>query len=230
MSTKLSQNLPDEPVSEQAGGITSRICCVAVAVACLAVLLALSGCSTSHPLAIPSPKPTSSLTPSPTTTPTPVVAICTAGQLQPWAGPNGAAAGSQGSEFAFTNVSSQKCALYGYPEVQMLDGSGIKLPTTDQPATPGFDSVNPEPVVIGPGQRAYFLLFYANATGYSGAGTCPTSAELQFTPPALTTTLTLTGVGAQITPYGGSVENLQCGQIMVTPVTSRKLLPATVGS
>jgi hypothetical protein len=55
-------------------------------------------------------------------------------------------------------------------------------------------------------------------------------AELQFTPPALTTTLTLTGLGAQITPYGGSVENLQCGLIMVTPVTAKKLLPASDGS
>lgn len=231
MSTKLSQNLSDAPVPEQTGGITSRTRCVVVAVACLAILLALSGCTSLKPNSSPTPTPSVSPSAKPTTTPIPAstVAICTASQLLPWAGPNGAATGTKASEFAFTNVSSQTCALYGYPTVQMLDSSGNQIPTTDQPDQPGSDNVTPELVVLGPGQRAYFMLFYPD-TSASQTGTCPTSSELQFTPPGLTTSLTITGTGAQVTPYGGSVENLQCGQIMVTPVTGRKLLPATVGT
>ncbi|MFZ0995915.1 MAG: DUF4232 domain-containing protein [Candidatus Dormiibacterota bacterium] len=167
--------------------------------------------------------------PSASPSPTPTVLICTASQLQAWAGPNGAATALIGSELAFVNVSAQPCALYGYPTVQLLDSAGNQITSSDQPITPntGDDDINPGLVVLETGQPAYFMVFYPmNAD--APPVTCPTSAELQLTPPGLTTALTLTGVGAQIAPYGTS--SVPCGLLMVTPVTATKLLPASDGS
>lgn len=211
-----------------------RLRVVPIALAVLSVGL-LAGCSPTGHISRHNPTPANS-TPSPSSSPTPTASptralgICSAAQLQPWAGLNGAGAGSELSEFAFINIGSQTCALYGYPTVQMLGANGSPISTLDQPAQPGVDSVSPGLVVLSPGGRAYFGLFYPNSTGYSGAPSCPTSAELQFTPPGLASSLKLSGAGAQITPYGGDVENLQCGEIQVTPVTAAKLLPASDGS
>jgi len=201
-----------------------------IAALALGVLaLGLAGCSTPTPTPSPTPEHTPSPSASPSPSPTPTVLICTASQLQAWAGPNGAATALIGSEFAFINVSSQPCGLYGYPTVEMLNSSGNQIPSSDQPITPGtgLDDINPGLVVLAPGQRAYFIVFYPMNAEVPPV-TCPTSAELELTPPGLTTALTLTGVGAQIAPYGTS--SMPCGLLMVTPVTATKLLPASDGS
>jgi hypothetical protein len=111
----------------------------------------------------------------------------------------------------------------------MLDSSGNQIPSSDQPTTPGAnsDDINLGLVVLEPGQRAYFMVQYPMNAEYPPV-TCPTSAELRLTPPGLTTAMTLAGVGAQIAPYGTS--SMPCGLLMVTPVTARKLLPASDGS
>lgn len=222
--------------SRQRGG--ARFHLVSVAMVVLALLIA--GCAAKSdrggPIPSPSPSPrgAASDAPSAAASPTPIsdVATCAAGQLQPWAGPKGAAAGSVMSEFAFTNIGTVPCRLRGYPTVQMLTSTGADLQTTDQPAGHGFDSVAVAQVVLAPGARAYFGLYYPDSTGY-GLATCPTASALRLTPPgaAVAAALTLTGAGAAIAPYGGStIQQLHCGEITVTPVTSARLLPATVGS
>ncbi len=198
--------------------------------------LLIAGCAAKSdrggPIPSPSPSPrgAASDATSPAASPTPIsdVATCAAGQLQPWAGPKGAAAGSVMSEFAFTNIGTAPCRLRGYPSVQMLTSSGADLQTTDQPAGHGFDSVAVAQVVLAPGARAYFGLDYPDSTGY-GLATCPTASALRLTPPGAAA-LILTGAGAAIAPYGGStIRQLHCGEITVTPVTATRLVSATAG-
>jgi hypothetical protein len=52
--------------------------------------------------------------------------------------------------------------------------------------------------------------------------TCPTSAALKFTPPQDTGTVTLRGSPAQIAPYGGTTQHLDCGIVHVTAVTAKR--------
>lgn len=106
----------------------------------------------------------------------------------------------------------------------MLNSSGSPILTIDQPAQPGFDSDTPAVVVLSPGGRAYFsLVYYMNAE--APPVNCPSSAELELTPPGLVETLTLS---AAITPYGDS--STPCGLIMVTPVEVTIPFPHPSGS
>lgn len=75
------------------------------------------------------------------------------------------------------------------------------------------------PVQLRPGAKAYFVLQYATQTGY-GNLSCPTSAALEVTPPNDYGHLVLTGAAGRLQPYGGTFENLECGQIHVKPVTA----------
>jgi hypothetical protein len=147
-------------------------------------------------------------------------ARCTPASLLVWVGPDQGAAGSVAAEFGFTNHSSGTCSLYGYPFVQMLNGSGRNLSTSDLRA-PGAFSIKERTVLLVPGKTAYFGVVYASQTGYANL-ICPTSAALRFTLPQSTGKLTLRSAHARITPYGGSTEHLHCGIVHVTPVTGTR--------
>lgn len=128
--------------------------------------------------------------------------------------------GSAAAEFGFTNHSARTCFLHGYPRVQMLKKSGKDLSTSDQKA-PGAFGIQEKTVVLASGKTAYFGVVFADQTGY-GNLTCPMSAALKFTPPQDTGTVTLHGSAAQIAPYGGTTQHLDCGIVHVTPVTAKR--------
>lgn len=152
-------------------------------------------------------------------------ARCMVDQLEIKAGMSSAGAGSVLSEFAFVNKASTTCSLYGYPHLQLLDSSGDPIATHDRDALPGFDSVPTKLVTLATGQRAWFGVYYPDATGYANLK-CPTAWQLRFTPPHSNGTVTLAGKGAQITPYGGIIEHLRCGDVMLTPVAVKAVIGA----
>jgi hypothetical protein len=96
------------------------------------------------------------------------------------------------------------------------------MATTDRDALPGFDSVAMRVVTLAAQRSAWFGVFFADGTGY-GTLKCPTAARLRLTPPHVNGTVTLTGDGAHIAPYGGSIPHLHCGDVQLTPVTAKPL-------
>ena len=102
----------------------------------------------------------------------------------------------------------------------MLTKSGRNLSTSDQKA-PGTFGIKEKIVILAKGKTAYFGVLYASQTGY-GKLTCPTSSALKFTPPQSTGSVTLHGSAAQMTPYGGTTEHLECGILRITAVTAKR--------
>lgn len=88
---------------------------------------------------------------------------------------SGGAAGTVYETFAFVNVSSSACSLYGYPGVSLVLTSGQVDDITNvrDPSRP------PKHVVVAPGARAPFVL------GVHGpaAQPCVQARELRFIPP-----------------------------------------------
>jgi Domain of unknown function (DUF4232) len=151
----------------------------------------------------------------------PAVPRCAAAHLGVWAGPVTGGAGHLLSEFAFVNRGSGRCSLFGYPHVWMLDAAGHPIATTDRNAAPGADGIAEKVVLLAGGRRAYFGVYYADQTGF-GNLMCPAAARLRFHPPQQTAALVLSGKGAHIAPYGGSIPHLHCGMVEVTPVTAKR--------
>ena len=143
---------------------------------------------------------------------------CAPASLVVWTGRTTAAAGSRTSEFGFTNDSASSCFLHGHPRVQMLNRSGMNLSTSEEKAAGAF-GIEDRTVILTAGKTAYFGVEYASQTGYANL-TCPMSASLKLTPPQNSGSLMLRASGAQIAPYGGSIEHLECGIIRVTAVTA----------
>jgi hypothetical protein len=116
----------------------------------------------------------------------------------------------------FKNTSGTACSLYGYPGLQMLDSSGHAIPTdVIRGTSTTVPSVPEELVPIAPGAEASFDLGFPDGTGY-GSAVCPTSTNVEITPPNATQPITISW---QIQPYGGgTIAQLQCGQITVSPV------------
>jgi len=144
-------------------------------------------------------------------------AVCAPDQLAVSEGPGGVGLGSETLSFTFKNTSSVECYLEGYPGLQMLNAQGSTIST--QVHWGSSVSVPPEPVTkvaVSPGGSAYFLIGFALGTGY-GSEQCPTANFLDITPPNDQGYLK---VPATITPFGGTVQNLQCGQITASPVLS----------
>jgi hypothetical protein len=148
---------------------------------------------------------------------------CTAAHLKAWAGPVQGNLGTDLAEFAFINTSSKKCSLIGYPKVQMLNGAGQQIATTDRDSpVSAFPDITRKLVVLAKGKRAYFGVFYPDHTG-SGTMVCPPAATLELTPPGSTQAVTLRGSGAAITPYAGSDAALGCGLVQPTLVSAKGL-------
>jgi Domain of unknown function (DUF4232) len=135
---------------------------------------------------------------------------CTASQLTVTLGPVTVGAGHVTQQVTFQNTSRAACNLYGYPGMQMFDSSGQPLRTAVIRA-PVTEERN---VSLSPGQQASFSAHWASRTGY-GNDICPTSAQVEITPP---NALHGIFVNWQIAPYGGTTQDLQCGEILVSPV------------
>ena len=127
-----------------------------------------------------------------------------------------------GRTYRVANTSSTTCSMHGYPGLAMLDAQGEPLPTHVRWGS--STTVPPEPVstvVLGPGDEAWFLLGYAQSTGY-GTAQCPRSAALEITPPNDYTSVTVTGQAGQIDPYGGSASDPRCGTVTVSPMLANR--------
>ncbi len=136
---------------------------------------------------------------------------CLSNQLQGARGPGGgAAAGHIVANYVLRNASATTCALDGYPGLQMLDAQGHPLPTVvDRGAAMGLAAVPPRLVTLPPGGSASFSLAYEDVPS-GGETTCPTSAQLEITPPNDFDHLV---VGASLSPCRG-------GAITVSPVVA----------
>lgn len=202
---------------------------VPVAVLALAVLAA--SCSSSPPANSGSPPanksvPTVSLAPvastttsttSSTTTTTTSTASsgCASDQLSINFVGTSAAAGTLQGIYDFQNTTNSPCTLFGYPGLQMLSSNGQTIPTilTRSPSLAGA----PTTVTLAPNGYAYFLIQYPDATGYDGL-TCPAASSVEFTAPNDYQPLVLSGAGANIRPFGGTINNLKCGEIQISAV------------
>jgi hypothetical protein len=109
---------------------------------------------------------------------------CASWSLQAWAGHPGVGAGTIGEDYGFLNVGRQTCVIRGYPAVTMLDDSGHTMPTIVRRARAGDPQYGgpAQPVTLPNGARAWFVVSFADETGYAHAR-CPTSAQLRLTPP-----------------------------------------------
>ncbi len=93
------------------------------------------------------------------------------------------AAGTFELTFALHNTSASPCTMEGYPGAQLLDATGTELPThVVSGGSLQFTNFAPAPVVLAPGDTAYFNLAYSDVP--TGAETtCPTAAQIEITPP-----------------------------------------------
>ncbi|HUY40368.1 MAG TPA: DUF4232 domain-containing protein [Candidatus Dormibacteraeota bacterium] len=122
------------------------------------------------------------------------------------------AAGTIEMSVNLTNQAGTTCTLFGYPGMQLLDGSGNNLPTNvvrgggPQFGVPGADQA-PTTVVLAPQQTAAFSLSYSDVP-VGTETTCPTSTNALITPPGDFVPAT---VALAVAPCGG-------GTIHVSPV------------
>lgn len=166
---------------------------------------------------VPPSSATSTSTTSSTTSTTTAVASgpsrCKVSDLSATAALPQGAAGHIGQQVTFRNVSRASCTLFGYPGLAMLGTDGQALPTEVQR---GPDVVvqpeSPTLVTLGPGNYASFVLGYADATGY-GNQSCPTSLDIEVTPPNAHGHLVIPD---RVSAYGPRVG--ECGTIYVSPV------------
>jgi Domain of unknown function (DUF4232) len=103
----------------------------------------------------------------------------------------------------------------------MLNGAGHPIATSDHNARPGFLGIPKMVVTLARRASAWFGVEWHSQTGY-GNRTCPTAARLLLYPPQRTGALILSGNGARIAPYGGTIKHLHCGEVGVTPVTAKR--------
>jgi hypothetical protein len=122
------------------------------------------------------------------------------------------AAGTIEMSVNLTNHGSSSCTLFGYPGMQLLDGSGNKLPTiVVRGGGPQFSvaaaNQGPVTVTLAPQQTAAFSFSYEDVP-VGNETSCPTSVSSLITPPGDFTSAT---VALAIAPCGG-------GTIHVSPV------------
>ncbi len=135
---------------------------------------------------------------------------CLASQLQGSQGTGQGAAGHIVGAFVLRNSSASPCTLNGYPGLQMLDGKRHPLPTVVvRGAAMGLPAVPPALVNLTPGGSASFSLAYEDVP-IGNEGPCPTSAQLEITPPNDFDHLV---VHATLSPCSG-------GKITVSPVVA----------
>ncbi|MCM3884064.1 DUF4232 domain-containing protein [Frankia sp. R82] len=110
---------------------------------------------------------------------------CAAGDLTASLGPVSTLEGDQRErQIVLTNRSSRRCAVSGYPGVQLVADAGSSWDLERSPL------VNPSRIVLAPGSAAHAALRYLPAEpGVPGAFE---ATRILVTPPDTTTTTTLT--------------------------------------
>lgn len=127
----------------------------------------------------------------------------------------GIAAGSIGQVATFRNRSTVTCALRGSPRLQMLGRAGQRIPTHVKGSHATTVSFVPERlVVLRPGGAASFEAGWPDAAGF-GRRKCPGASSVEVTPPGGRRAIT---VRWSLAPYGGSIPDVECGKIAVSPV------------
>jgi hypothetical protein len=171
-------------------------------------------------------RPATSPTTTPTTSATPVTtqagpARCHVTGLSATIGAYGVATGHVGATITFTNTSTSACTLDGYPGLGLIGATGQALATTVHRGTSyTVPAIAPRSVTLEPGQEASFLIGYNDATGFSGE-TCPSSTQVEITPPNAYGHLT---IAAHIGAYG------PCGAVTVSPVFPGTAPPTATSS
>lgn len=115
-----------------------------------------------------------------------------------------AGAGNRGHTLALTNSGAAPCTLAGYPEIQLLNAEGDRLPGVRSEQTLGShfrEGQTPPPVDLLPEGRAYFDIL-STAVPAAGQETCPQATRVRVTPPRDTAALEL---DLRIQPCGGRV-------------------------
>lgn len=118
------------------------------------------------------------------------------------------AAGTIETTISLKSSSSVPCVLDGYPGLQMLGPGGAIIPTTVvRKGVYSFTSMAPSTVTLTNGESASFNMGYSDVpTGNETS--CPTSVDLQITPPNAYGHLT---IAAKVAPCDN-------GSITVSPV------------
>ena len=140
---------------------------------------------------------------------------CQSSQLSAHPAFAGVGTGNVGQVVTFTNTSSSTCTLYGYPGLQMLDGSGRPIPTqVHRGQSYAVPQLPVRLVTLRPGAPASFEAGYEDGTGFSGVR-CPSATTVEITPPGAYRPITIKWA---LNPYGGDIERLRCGRVSVSPV------------
>lgn len=117
-----------------------------------------------------------------------------------------AALGHTGESYAFTNISSSPCTLYGYPGFVPLDADDRPLTGVEVTRSESnyMHHAQPHQLTLTPGAQASFVIVYVHFS--SDGHSCPKSAKVEITPPNATDHFSLP---EHLTP---------CGPISLTPV------------
>ena len=114
-----------------------------------------------------------------------------------------------------TNVTSSRCVLAGYPNLQMLTSAMRPIPTTTHHGPEmTVPPIRSRLVSLPAGGSATFCVGYSDATGY-GTDQCPTARRVAI---ALPHDATLIVIGWRLEPYGGSLQHVRCGMVSVSPI------------
>jgi Protein of unknown function (DUF4232) len=142
------------------------------------------------------------------------VQYCHGDQLTARLGPGGVAAGSAGMSIHLTNVSSSRCVLVGYPNLQMLTSAMRPIPTTTRHGLAmTVPAIRSRPLSLPAGDSGTFYAGYSDATGY-GTDQCPSSSRVAI---SLTHDTTPIIISWHLAPYGGSLQHVHCGMLSVSP-------------
>lgn len=141
---------------------------------------------------------------------------CHSSQLAARIGRTGVALGSVGIAVELRNVSPTHCTLDGRPTLELVNAKGMLMPAYDRAAATTVSPVRARLVSLAPGGIAYFVIWFADGTGFSH--TCPTSARARLIPPHDRTPI---DVRWQLDPFGSSTRLGGCGGMALSPVMSK---------
>jgi hypothetical protein len=115
--------------------------------------------------------------------------------------PGGASAGHVEAQIVLTNTGTSPCHMFGYIGMQLLDASGVALPT-DVVRVPGAE----QEVTLGPGASAVSYAQFSSTVpgaGDSQTGTCqPVAKSTEVTPPDDTQFLVVPGPNSPVCERG----------------------------
>jgi hypothetical protein len=142
---------------------------------------------------------------------------CLATQLLTTLSKSGVALGNASIAFKMTNTSAHSCFLHGVPNVQMMNGAGMKIPTHENLESSyfPFQSAPIRRVNLKSGESALFDIGFVDSTGFEN-DQCPLASGILVVPPGSSRS---SKIAVRFEPFGeGTVLHHQCGEIAVSPV------------